>query len=74
MKKYRFKTKQEFEETCKKNEEGDYICGEDDFIVEFMHPLFVVEYKPHPRFNNMVIVSNDLWSITPEMLVEINEL
>lgn len=73
MRKYRFKTKQEFEETCQKNEEGNYICGEDDFIVEYMHPLFGVEYKEHPMIPKLVILNNETWFTTPEMLVEIKD-
>lgn len=71
MKKYRFKTKQEFEETCRKDMFGAYVCGNDTFE-QAMHPLFGKEYNP---INNLNIVEcNGMsWNVKPQMLVEINE-
>lgn len=69
--KYRFKTKQEFDETCKKYESGAYRCGNNTFVLD-MYPLFGVEYKP---IDNLMVVEcdGDIWNVTPEMLVCIRE-
>lgn len=73
MKKYRFKTQEEFEATCKKDEDGDYICGKELFVVNEMSALFGQEYNPISDgiYHNLVKVGDEHWYAAPEMLVEL---
>lgn len=64
MKKYRFKTKQEFEATCKKDSAGYYECGSAYFIPAMYH-LFGQPCPGLGRFDN--------WLFTESMVVEIEE-
>lgn len=64
MKKYRFKTKEEFESTCKKDSEGNYNCG-NAFFSKGMHYLFGQPCPGLGRFDN--------WLFTESMVVEIEE-
>ena len=64
MKKYRFKTKKEFDTTCKKDHTGDYECGNAYFIPAMYH-LFGQPCSGLGRIDD--------WLITEEMVVEIEE-
>lgn len=74
--KYRFKTKEEFEDTCEKNEDGDYDCGEKYFISD-MHHLFgqEIDIELNKEFGaNWYDKSVNInWGITPEMLVPLED-
>lgn len=66
--KWRFKTQKEFDDTCEKDDYGDYICGK-SFFVDSMFRLFGKEYVGSP--DNLI--RHDNWLITPEMLMPLEE-
>ena len=67
--KWRFKTQKEFDDTCEKDEDGDYICGVALFNRSMYH-LFGTEYAGSP--DNLIRV--DGWTIAHEMLMPLEEV
>ena len=70
---WRFKTREEFEATCEKDENEDYICGDNEFV-DLMFELFGKEYEG--SIDNLIRVKTSdgcPWGITPEMLVPMEE-
>lgn len=66
--KWRFKTRQEFDDTCEKDSDGDYKCGKTRFV-KGMFYLFGEKYYGSPDS----LIDVDSWTITPEMLMPLEE-
>jgi hypothetical protein len=80
MKKYRIKTKEEFEKTCEKDIDGYFKCGEHVFV-KYMRHLFGIELtvEEHNKIGSQITLSNgpkgedNNWTITPEMVTEVEQ-
>lgn len=71
-KKYRFKTKEEFETTCVKDRAGDYKAGYAQFTARMSH-LFGkpinIDFRGAARTTWVDDDTNVAWAVTPQMLV-----
>lgn len=74
-KKYRFKTKAEFDATCERDPYGDYLAGSNYFTASMQKELFGRQYNGTPENLVMVKLNNYIfpYKVTPEMIVEITD-